>query len=383
MADERARGTVLIIDDELGPRESLRMVLKNDYQVWCADTVDAGLQLLRAHQPDVIIMDIRMPHKDGIEGLSEIRTLDSLVSVIMLTGYGALETAREAIRHGANDYLSKPFDAHEIQEIVKRHVQRTRVERRRQQSEEELRHIVEQLGADLAQKERMAAIGQKSAEFVHDLRNPLTAVLGYVELLAEDLKQSKEKLAERWADTAEYLEIIERNVARCRELSEMWLSLGKKEVGQLQPVVIQELLQEVVESVGPMAEAHGVHVDWERDPEPCVIEADRLQVFRALCNLVINAVEAVAAGRGVVLIQNRRAGGRVEIRIQDNGHGIAPEQLQRMFEPYFTTKGKAGTGLGLFITKKVIVGHRGTIEVQSKVNEGTVFTVALPLLTRP
>ena len=383
MADESARGTVLIIDDERGPRESLRMVLKNDYQVWCADTVDAGLQLLRAHQPDAIIMDIKMPHKNGIEGLSEIRTLDPLVSVIMLTGFGALATAQEAIRHGANDYLSKPFDAREIQEIVKRHVQRTRVERRRRQSEEDLRHIIEQLSADLAHKERMAAIGQKSAEFVHDLRNPLTAVLGYVELLSEDLQQSKDKLAERWADTAEYLEIIERNVARCRELSEMWLSLGKKAVGQLQPVVVQELLQEVMESVSPMADSLGVHVEWERDQEPCAIEADRLQVFRALCNLVINAVEAVASGTGVVRIRNGKADGRVEVRIQDNGSGIVPEQLKRLFEPYFTTKGKAGTGLGLFITKKVIEEHRGTIEVQSKINAGTVFTVALPLLTRP
>jgi len=262
MAAEHTRGTVLVIDDELGPRESLRILLKNDYQVLSADNVDAGLQLLRTHQPDAIVMDIRMPQKNGIVGLSEIRKLDPLVSVIMLTGYGALETAQEAIRHGANDYLYKPFDAREIQDILQRHVQRTRVERRRRRTEEELRQMVDQLGADLAQKERLAAIGQKSAEFVHDLRNPLTAVLGYVELLAEDLKQSKDKLAERWTDTAEYLEIIERNVARCRELSEMWLSLGRKESGQLQPVAVQELLQEVVESVRPMADARGVHVEW-------------------------------------------------------------------------------------------------------------------------
>ncbi|MCX6996452.1 MAG: response regulator [Kiritimatiellaeota bacterium] len=379
MAAESAREAVLIIDDELGPRESLRILLKNDYQVLCADNVDTGLQLLRAHQPSVIVMDIRMPKKNGIQGLSEIRKLDPLVSVIMLTGYGALETAQEAIRHGANDYLSKPFDAREIQEIVKRHAQRTRVERRRRHSEEELRQINEQLSANLASKERLAAIGQKSAEFVHDLRNPLTAVLGYVELLSEDLKQSKDKLAERWTDTAEYLEIIERNVTRCRELSEMWLSLGKKTSGQMRPVVVQELLQEVMESVGPMADSLGVHVEWARDQEPGAIEADRLQVFRALCNLVINAVEAVASGTGVVRIRNGKADGRVKISIQDNGSGIVPEQLKRLFEPYFTTKGKTGTGLGLFITKKVIEEHCGTIEVQSKANEGTVFTVSLPL----
>jgi len=114
-----------------------------------------------------------------------------------------------------------------------------------------------------------------------------------------------------------------------------------------------------------------------------MLAADRLQVYRALCNLVINAVEAVAAGSGQIRIRNGRADDRIEIRIQDNGHGIAPEQLARLFEPYFTTKGKASTGLGLFITKKVIEEHRGTIAVQSTVNEGTVFTVVLPLLARP
>src|ERR1041385_9157103 len=120
---------ILVIDDEMGPRESLRMLLKPDYQVHTANCVEAGLKLLREKTPDTIVMDIRMPGMSGIEGLRKIREIDPHLSVIMLTGFGALETAREALRLGANDYISKPFDAAEMREVIGRNVERTRVQR--------------------------------------------------------------------------------------------------------------------------------------------------------------------------------------------------------------------------------------------------------------
>ena len=94
METKELLGKVLVIDDEKGPRESLRMVLKYDYEVFLADRVDGGIKLLREEKPDLVIMDIRMPEKSGIEGLQEIREIDSHVSIIMLTGYGDLETAQ-------------------------------------------------------------------------------------------------------------------------------------------------------------------------------------------------------------------------------------------------------------------------------------------------
>src|SRR2546421_11209653 len=121
---------VLVIDDELGPRESLRMLLKPNYQVYTADCVDAGIKVLKEKHPDAVITDIRMPGTSGIEGLRKIREIDPHVAVIMLTGFGALETAQEALRLGANDYINKPFDAVQMREVIGRNVERTRVQRK-------------------------------------------------------------------------------------------------------------------------------------------------------------------------------------------------------------------------------------------------------------
>src|SRR2546428_5037707 len=171
---------VLVIDDEIGPRESLRMLLKPNYQVHTADCVEAGIKLLKEKQPDTIVMDIRMPGMTGIEGLRQIREIDPHLSVIMLTGFGALETAKEALRLGANDYISKPFDAREMQEVIGRNVERPRIQRTTEHAAAEIKELNNRLLQELAQKERLASFGPASAEFVHDLGNPLTIVLGYV-----------------------------------------------------------------------------------------------------------------------------------------------------------------------------------------------------------
>src|SRR3954454_23540907 len=206
---------ILVIDDEMGPGESLRMLLKPEYNVATADCVEAGIRLLKENQPDTIVMDIRMPGMTGIEGLKKIREIDPHLSVIMLTGFGALETAKEAVRLGANDYISKPFDAGEMREVIGRNVERTRVQRASENAAAEIKELNARLLKQLAQKQRLASLGQASAEFVHDLGNPLTIVWGYVQLLAKKLERSEGDSAEKSASIKE-LDIIEQNVRLCR-----------------------------------------------------------------------------------------------------------------------------------------------------------------------
>src|ERR1700720_4887263 len=214
---------ILVIDDEIGPRESLRMLLKPNYQVQTADCVETGIKLLQEKKPDTVVMDIRMPGITGIDGLRKIREIDPPLPVIMLPGFGALETAKEALRLGANDYISKPFDAREMQEIIGRNVERTRVQRTSEHAAAEIKELNNRLLQELAQKERLASLGQASAEFVHDLGNPLTIVWGYVQLLAKRLEKSDgNDSAQQDAASVKELNIIEQNVRLCRELLTMW-----------------------------------------------------------------------------------------------------------------------------------------------------------------
>lgn len=372
-------GKVLVIDDEVGPRESLRILLKTDYAVFCAESVDAGIDLLKQHTPDVIIMDIRMPGKNGIEGLRAIRQLDSVVSVIMFTGFGALETAQEAIRLGANEYLKKPFDAFEIRDIVRAQVQRTRTERKRHHVEEELGKINTLLQEEVAHKNRLATMGQRSAELVHDLRNPLMAIMGYAELLAEELKQSREKLGERWQDASTYMDNIEKSVTRCKDLSDLWLDVSRGKLKKI-PTKLSLFIAEMLLECRHLASVRRVRISQEDGEGEGMINVDRLQIGRAVQNLVVNAIDAVEPGTGQVKIWWRSGGdGTMNIGVEDNGCGMSPDQVQRAFQPFFTSKKQGGTGLGLFIAQQAVEAHGGSVRIESETGKGTRILVRLPV----
>jgi two-component system sensor histidine kinase/response regulator len=372
---------VLVIDDEMGPRESLRMLLKPNYQVYTADNVEAGLRILREKKPDAVISDIRMPGTSGIDGLRKIREIDPNVAVIMLTGFGALETAKEALRLGANDYISKPFDAREMREVIGRNVERTRIQRTGVNASAEIKELNNRLLKELAQKERLASLGQASAEFVHDLGNPLTIVWGYVQLLAKKLEESEKENGTTNETTAKELNITEQNVRLCRELLTMWQSYGSVEASPHKPISVAQIVREVVKGVGPMAVQSGIELHCDIGDDPCTLLGDSIQIMRAIQNVIINALQASTEKKGSVAVSCTCKDFYVDVRVEDTGYGIAPAQLAKIFDPYFTTKqGKSGTGLGLYITKKVVEDHNGSIKVDSTQHIGTTFTIRLPLL---
>ena len=371
---------ILVIDDEIGPRESLRMLLKPNYQVHTADSVEAGIRLLREKQPDAVVTDIRMPGTNGIDGLRRIREIDPHVGVIMLTGFGALETAQESLRLGANDYISKPFDATEMRNVISRNVERTRIFRSGENAASEIQDLNSRLLKELAQKERLASLGQASAEFVHDLGNPLTIVWGYVQLLAKKLEHSEKGQSPESATSAKELKIIEENVRLCRELLTMWQSYGRVEAIPHRPISVCEIVREVLKGATSIAVQNGVELTSEISEDPCTLVGDSLQIMRAIQNVIINAVQASAEKKGAVSVSCLRKEFYVDVRVEDTGGGILPSEMAKIFEPYFTTKQtKSGTGLGLYITKKVIEDHHGSIKVESTPQLGTTFTIRLPL----
>jgi signal transduction histidine kinase len=371
---------VVVIDDEIGPRESLRILLKDQYDVHTAGSVREGMRLLAEYRPDTVVMDIRMPGRSGIEGLRDIRSIDPHVSVVMLTGYAVLETAQEALRLGANDYLKKPFDTAEMRKVIGTNVARTQVERRRATVARDLSELSLRLSAELAGKERMASLGQISSELVHDIRNPLTVVQGFVDLLNRQLESSKDGTGRPSDEALRYLAVIEKNVKQCHELLETWQSFGKREPCSWETVSVAELVQDVVEGAAAMAERVGAELRTEPVEGQCVVVGDRTQLWRAVQNVVKNAIEALRAPGGKVSVGCRRTGGVVEIRVTDTGAGMTAEELHRVFEPYYSTKAPGkGMGLGLFITRKVIEDHRGVVTVESKPDEGTTMVIRLPV----
>jgi signal transduction histidine kinase len=370
--------TVLVIDDERGPRESLRILLKSDYCVLCADSVDAGIAMLQQHRPDTVVMDIRMPGKNGIEGLRLIRELDGVVSVIMFTGFGALETAQEALRLGANDYVKKPFDAFELRKVIHRHVQRTRRERSRVAGEKELVHVNEELQRELERRAHLATLGQKSAELVHDLRSPLTVIQGYVDMLIELMKTQESGAPLDREETASYLQNIEESVLRCRDMAEMWLDASRGNLRRAQ-VDLGRLIQSVAQDGQSAATRQGAGLQVDPGGEALMMEADELQLRRAVQNLVTNAIEAVSPGTGKVRIACLQNGDGIELSVEDNGSGMTEEQVRQATEPFFSTKQKkGGTGLGLFIARQVVEAHGGELRIRSRVGEGTRMTLAFP-----
>ena len=123
-----ALGRVLVVDDELGPRESLRMLLKPSYAIQTAENGRTALDLLRRFQPDVVIMDIKMPEMDGLELLRHVKRADPSIEVVMITAYASLETVRHALTHGAFEYLIKPFSRQDLEEVVHRALERRQAE---------------------------------------------------------------------------------------------------------------------------------------------------------------------------------------------------------------------------------------------------------------
>jgi two-component system sensor histidine kinase AtoS len=254
------------------------------------------------------------------------------------------------------------------------------VQRKREEAEGEIQELNSRLLKELAQKERLASLGQASAEFVHDLSNPLTIVWGYVQLLAKKLEKQDNGDNQNGASVKE-LNIIEQNVRLCRELLTMWHSYGSVEGSPPKPISVSGLLREVVKGVGALSVQNGVTFNCEVCDSSCTILGDATQITRALHNVLINAIQASSEKNATVAVSCLEKDFYVDIRIEDTGTGINPEQMAKIFDPYFTTKqSRSGTGLGLYITKKVVEDHSGSIKVESTPAIGTIFTIRLPLL---
>ncbi len=385
---------LLIVDDEDGPRESLRFVFKDRMNCVTANCGHDGIAYANSNPVDVAIIDIRMPDMTGVDVLREIKTHDPNIECILLTGYETLETARAAVHFGASDYLNKPFDVFHIREIVDACLARRKHKRQATEKIQSLQKLNQDLTHAVANQSRTTTASALSEGVVHELNNPLSIIAGYIQLLELDLV----KLSEGDASATNYIQnrfsTIQREIQRCKEITERFLRFSR--APKLQSEIIKAV--PLLEDTALLLRAHPARGQCRITAnaiEPSLaIQANPVEFMQALINIGINALQAMN-GQGTLLFTAERSpapvnpifrtpnydplSSLVRFAVTDTGCGIAAENIEKIFTPYFTTK-HDGTGMGLAIVAEIVGKAGGAIEVLSSVGKGTNFNIYLPFV---
>lgn len=364
------RPAVLVVDDEYGPRESIAFSLASEFDVETCERAQDGLARLRERQFEVVLLDIRMPEMDGIRALEEIRKFDREISVIMLTGYGTLATAQQALVWGANQYLRKPPDIHELLKAVRTSYQSTVERRQESRMVSEAAQLNEALKREIQEKEPKVWQARAAVELVHDLANPLTVLIGYAGLLSAEARKIANAGGGAAVLLAEYAEVVERSAGYCQHLAENWRKATRQSTS-FAPVDIVELLLEVKRVIFFSSDSIRISGPTRSD-----VLGEKFELSRVLQNLIRNSLEA---GSTAVEISVFEEADSVGIRIQDDGCGMDDVTREKAWQGDFTTK-STGTGLGLSICRHLIGVHGGKLTIASIPGQGTTTCVTLPRL---
>lgn len=360
---------MLIVDDEEGPRESLNFLFEDDYAVTLASSMEEGLTALERENYDIALLDVRMDGMSGLEGLERIRQTNSTIGIIVITGIATLATAQQALRLQADDFVTKPYDAEQLMETVSKVLAKARGKSSLEGHLKDLRTT----------NERLALVGDVSPTIVHDLANAMTLLI----VSSGELVRTAKVIAAGGTspDFEKTADMIEESAAICLALVKQWQNLLRSTPDQKTPCDIAPMLPTCAKVAGQDVDGRWfkVAVDVPKG-EKLTVKGSSISLIRVLTNLMKNACQAVDPESGIVETSARRDGDSISITIHDNGKGIAPENLERIFERGFSTKSEqTNSGLGLFICRETIEEHGGTLTVTSEPGN-TLFTVRLPAL---
>lgn len=360
---------VLVVDDEYGPRESIAFTLSSEFAVDTASRANEALHKLRQKTYATVVLDIRMPEMDGIRALEELRKIDTDVSVIMLTGYGTLHTAQQAMVGGANQYLRKPPDVNELIEAVRKQTAATKMRRQQTEMNRRTQEMNEALKQEIEKAEPHIWQSRASVELVHDLNNPLTVVIGYAALLVEEARTLAKEGAVESGKLREYAAVVERAAEYCHHLSENWRMASRNQI-EYTTVDLCAIAKEVRQVI--FFDNQAIQFAGESN---ALVRGSRFELMRVFQNLFKNALEA---GATRLLLTVTQQAGQLELSLVDNGSGIPQESIKKVLKGGFSSK-SGGTGLGLSICRHLLSAHGATFELDSTPGAGTTVKMVFPV----
>jgi signal transduction histidine kinase len=399
MTDEDLRrGRILAVDDDVSTLCLLKSVLRQlgFHQIRIVSDPSEILNVVDEFDPDLIITDLSMPGVDGFELVQRVRAhlpRQTCLPILVLTGNLNGADKRRALQVGASDILFKPFEASELQmrvrNLLQTRLQQLEIERQNQDLEQKVTARTSELAAALAelkasqrqvvQQERFRAFGEMAGGVVHDFNNALMSIIGYSDILLEDdaLLQDRD-LVRQYVKTmntagrdASHVVSRLRDFYRPREESDIFAALQ-----------VNELLEEVVLLTRPkwhgtaLESGRVIRVELELQRVPPIF-GNGSELREVLTNLIFNAVDAIPDG-GRIILRTESVDDSVKIEVADTGIGMSEEVRQRCLEPFFSTKGEQGTGLGLPMVYGIIRRHEGTLDIETAPGRGTTFRIILP-----
>ena len=357
---------ILVVDDDKGPRESLKMILKPYYRVYTAETGEEAFQILQRNPIDLLTVDLKMPGLSGTNVLEKAKQENPDIEAIIITGYGTIDTAIEGLRLGAFDYITKPFDTNHVLIQVRRALGRkqlTRNEKARVKKVEEKDRLKRQLVAALA----------------HDIKDPL----GLIVLCADALTMHTE--AKRHTDKdLEFLAAIHHSAQRIVKLVTGLLDASKLEAGyssQRNPVQLNTLIRRTGEEQAITLNEKKLKLKLDLEESLPTVRGDEDQLERVLWNLVGNAIK-FSPREGEIAVASRLENDHACVRVRDTGAGIPREELPLLFSEFRRLSGSGvveGTGLGLYIVKTIVEAHGGKVEAESQLGAGSTFIIRIPV----
>ena len=398
------RPTLLVVDDEEGPRLSLQVIFNDAFNVLVAEDGPAAVDLARTQRIDVAVLDIRMGGMSGLEVLERLRFIDPDIEAVMMTAFETTDTMRQALRLRACDYINKPFDVATMRASVAKALERRSLGSEIRNNAEKLERLQVELEEVHITGELARTRGEIYASIIHDINGPLTIISGLMQIIDQRISNEAKLEGEDLEFVKDRLRRIMRQVTNCVEISRRYLSFINPRTEDMASVLVNQILGEVGELLRAHPSTRNNQLVIRPLPEDAAVSMHGTDLTQVLLNLTLNALQCTTQYHQVQInaqinahpldlasLQDGPADQFINrenfnntapllaIVIQDNGPGIKPEILPRIFEPYFTTQPKQqGTGLGLCIVQRLIAKARGGLHVHSTVGQGTVFTLYLP-----